>query len=153
MCVCVYIYTHIQLILLHNWNSVSQLHINKICIYAPCLTLCSPVDCSLPGSSVHGILQGRILGCHFLLQRIFPTQGSNLNLLHCRQILYRLNHQRSPAYMYMRVYTQKRRDFSTGWQTLRGEWLWVLGTYDSSFKKWGGKKQDLPSGRGDWQNC
>ena len=31
---------------------------------------------SLPGSSVHGILQARI-GCHFLLQRIFPTQGSN----------------------------------------------------------------------------
>ena len=26
-----------------------------------CLTLCSPVNCSLPGSSVHGILQARIL--------------------------------------------------------------------------------------------
>ena len=26
-----------------------------------CLTLCDPVDCSLPGSSVHGILQARIL--------------------------------------------------------------------------------------------
>ena len=33
------------------------------------------------------------LGCHFLLQGIFPTQGSNLGLLHCRQILYRLSHQ------------------------------------------------------------
>ena len=32
-----------------------------------------------PGSSVHGILPARILewGCHFLLQGIFPTQGSN----------------------------------------------------------------------------
>ena len=28
------------------------------------------------------------VGCHFLLQRIFPTQGSNLSLLHCRQIFY-----------------------------------------------------------------
>ena len=27
-----------------------------------CPTLCNPMDCSLPGSSVHGILQGRILG-------------------------------------------------------------------------------------------
>ena len=27
------------------------------------------------------------VGCHFLLQRIFPTQGLNLHLLHCRQIL------------------------------------------------------------------
>ena len=34
-----------------------------------CLTLCHPMDCGPPGSSVHGIF----LGCHFLLQRIFPT--------------------------------------------------------------------------------
>ena len=36
------------------------------------------------------------VGCHFLLQSIFPTQGLNLGLLYCRQILYRLSHQRSP---------------------------------------------------------
>ena len=142
-----------------------------------CLTLCDPLDCSLPGSFVHGILQARILewialpfsrwssqprdqtqlsciagrlftiwatkealsniyikdlyiyiyiyevkwsescsfvsdslqlhglyspwnslgkntgvGCHFLLQRIFPTQGSNPALLHCRKILHCLSH-------------------------------------------------------------
>ena len=41
------------------------------------------IDHSLPGSSVHGILQARIcgVGCHALLQGIFPTQGSNLHLL------------------------------------------------------------------------
>ena len=33
--------------------------------------------------------------CPFLLQGIFPTQGLKLGLLHCRQILYQLNHQRS----------------------------------------------------------
>ena len=33
------------------------------------------------------------VGCHYLLQGIFPTQGSNLGLLHCRQILYHLSHQ------------------------------------------------------------
>ena len=38
-----------------------------------------PMDCSPPGSSVHGILQARKLGCHFLLQGIFPTQGLNLH--------------------------------------------------------------------------
>ena len=49
---------------------------------------CEPMDCSPPGSSVHGILQARILECsHSLLQRI-PTQGANLGLPHCRQILY-----------------------------------------------------------------
>ena len=36
------------------------------------------------------------VGCHSLLQGIFRTQGSNLGLLHCRQILYHLSHQGSP---------------------------------------------------------
>ena len=57
-----------------------------------CLTLYDPMDCSLPGSSVHGISQARILeGVALLLQGIFPTQGSNphlLHLLHCSWILY-----------------------------------------------------------------
>ena len=33
------------------------------------------------------------VGCHFLLQGVLPTQGSNRDLLHCRWILYHLNHQ------------------------------------------------------------
>ena len=33
------------------------------------------------------------VGCHFLLQGIFPAQGSNPGLQHCRQALYRLSHQ------------------------------------------------------------
>ena len=36
------------------------------------------------------------MGCHFLLQGIFPTQGLNLGLLHCRQIFYQLSHEGSP---------------------------------------------------------
>ena len=36
------------------------------------------------------------VGCHFLLQGIFPTQGWNPGLLHCRQILYQLSHKGSP---------------------------------------------------------
>jgi len=53
-----------------------------------CLTLCDPMDCSLPGSSVHGILQARVLewGAIFLLQGIFPTQGSNPGVPHSRQM-------------------------------------------------------------------
>ena len=39
------------------------------------------------------------MGCHSLLQGIFPTQGSNPDLLHCRQILYHLSHQGSPKYV------------------------------------------------------
>ena len=50
----------------------------EMCLIAQlCLTLCYPMDCSLPGSSVHGDSSGRNsgVGCHALLQRIFPTQG------------------------------------------------------------------------------
>ena len=62
------------------------------------LTLCDPMDCSLPGSSVHEDSPGKNTGvsCHALFQRIFPTQVSNSGLPHCGQILYQLSHQRSP---------------------------------------------------------
>ena len=66
-----------------------------LCLYACLVTqLCpvlgNPLDCFLPGSSVHGISQARILEWvnHFLLQGISSTQESNLCLLHCRQSLY-----------------------------------------------------------------
>ena len=62
-----------------------------------CLTLCDSMDLSLPGSAIHGILQVRILGCYFLLQGIFPTQGSNPGLLHCRQMLQPLSHRGIPT--------------------------------------------------------
>ena len=40
------------------------------------------------------------VGCHFLLQGIFPTQGSNTGLLHCRQILYQLSYKGRPTIHY-----------------------------------------------------
>ena len=48
-----------------------------------CLTLCDPMDCIPAGSSVHEDSPGKNtgVGCHALLQGIFPTQGSNLRLL------------------------------------------------------------------------
>ena len=74
------------------WESEKMVHL--------CPTLCDPMDCSLPGFSVHGILQARVLrvGCHSLFQEIFPAQGLNPGLLHCRQILYRLRHQRKKKF-------------------------------------------------------
>ena len=39
------------------------------------------------------------VGCHFLLQEIFPTQGLNPGLPHCRQMLYHLSHQGSKYVM------------------------------------------------------
>ena len=78
VCVCVHVRAHVQ----------------------SCLTFCDPMDCRPPGSSVHEIFQARILvGCHFLLQGIFLTQGSNLcflPLLHWQADSLPLYHLRSP---------------------------------------------------------
>ena len=55
----------------------------SMCVYAQfCLTLWDPMDCSPPGSSVHGDSPGKNTGvhCHALLQEIFPIHGSNLHL-------------------------------------------------------------------------
>ena len=76
-----------------------------VCMYSLaklCLTLCNPMDCSPPCSSVHGIFPGKNtgVGSLSLLQGIFPTQGSNPGLLHCRHIVYQLSHQGSPNFIF-----------------------------------------------------
>ena len=77
-------------------------HTHPIVLVAQsCLILCDPVDYTPPASSVHRILQAGILewileeyqGSHSLLQAIFLTQGLNLGVLDCKQILYHLSHQ------------------------------------------------------------
>ena len=62
-----------------------------LCLVAQsCPALCHPMDYSRPGSSLHGDSPGKNtgVGCHALPQGIFPTQGLNPSLLHCRQSLY-----------------------------------------------------------------
>ena len=53
-----------------------------------CPILCDPIECSLPGFPVYGILQARILESIAIsfVREFFPTQGSNLGLPHCRQM-------------------------------------------------------------------
>ena len=71
-------------------------------LFKLCLTLYDPMDCSTPGSSVHGILQAKNtrVGCHFLLQGIFPSQGSDtclLCLLHWQVASVLLSHLGNPS--------------------------------------------------------
>ena len=58
----------------------------KVEVAQLCLILCVPVDCSLPVSSVHGILQARKLEWVAIpfSRGIVPTQGWNMGLLNCR---------------------------------------------------------------------
>ena len=55
----------------------------KVLVAQLCPTLCKPMDCSPLDCSVHGILQAKNtgVGCHSLLQGVFPNQGLNLGLL------------------------------------------------------------------------
>ena len=79
---------------LRNLFAVGLLCVSLL-VTQSCPTLCDPMDCSptrllcpwdSPGKNTG-------VGCHFLPQGIFPTQGWNLGLPHCRQTLYRLSPQ------------------------------------------------------------
>ena len=74
-----------------GWSHVVTWKRKRTCLVTQtCLTLCDPMDCSLPGSSLHGIFPGKAIGvgCHFLLQGIFLTWGWSPHVLHCRRICY-----------------------------------------------------------------
>ena len=119
---------------IHNQSEVAQ----------SCPTLCDPMDCSLPGYRLPGYggpwgFPGKNtgVGCHFLLQGIFPTQGSNPGLLHCRQILYRLSyegsHSISPTSL-MKQFASVTCPRSLTWETVKlgleprsgDSWVWAL---------------------------
>ena len=71
-----------------------------------CPTLWDPINCSLPGFSVPGILQVRILGVgsHYLLQGIW------------RQMLYHLSQQRSPENPFKSVLKRQTTDYKNEYQ-------------------------------------
>ena len=86
----------------NTFKKIIYIHI-YMCMCAQslsCVWLWDSMDCSLPCScsSLHRDSPGTNtgVGCHALLQGIFPIQGSNPGLLQCRRILYHLSHQGSP---------------------------------------------------------
>ena len=123
-----------------------------LCLVAQSYTaLCNPMDCSLPASSVLEDSPGKHtgVGCHALLQGIFPTQGSNPGLLHCRQILYLLSHQGSPkilewvAYPFSRGSSRPRNwtkvscianGFFTSWATREAQMVMTMMIFGDPLK-------------------
>ena len=103
-----------------------------LCLVAQsCLILCNPMDYSwllCPWDS-----PGKNTGvdCHAFLQGIIPTQGSSPGLLHCRWILYPLNHHRSPwilklvAYSFSRGSSQTRNGTGLSWMAGRFFTCWA----------------------------
>ena len=65
-----------------NINNRSDIVTKSICsVSQSCPTLCNLMNCSPPGSSWNFPGTNPGAGCHFQLQGIFPTQGSNPSLL------------------------------------------------------------------------
>ena len=89
VCVCVYIYIFTYMYVCTC--SVAQSHPN----------VCDLMDCSPPGSSVHGISQARILEWVIISssKESSPAQGSNLYLLHWQADSLPLSHLESPLYI------------------------------------------------------
>ena len=71
------------------------------------------------------------VGSLSLLQGIFPTQGSNPDLPHCRRILYQLSHKGSP-----RILERVAYPFSNGSSWPRN-WTWVCCIAGRFFTNWG----------------
>ena len=82
---------HLSLFLPQNFYAS---HIVKVLVRPSCQTVCNAMDCSCQVPlSMEFSRQEYWSGLTFSFQEIFLTQGSNLGLLYCRQILYHLSHQ------------------------------------------------------------
>ena len=124
-----------------------------LCLVAQsCLTPCNFLDCNPPGSSVHGDSPGKNtgMGCHALFQGIFPIQGSNPGLLHCRWILYHLSHHGSPWILEWAAYLFFR---GSSWPGNRTEGSCIEGRFFASWATRGAQKDgtdDIFAGQ-QWQ--
>ena len=90
----------------HMWLMTTIWHAEAVLSHSVCPTLCNLEDCSPLGSSVHRDSPGKKsgVGCHGLLQGIFPTQGLNPHLLHWQADSLPMSHQQSPNHIIMEVF-------------------------------------------------
>ena len=93
--VCIDIHPSLRLLIQLKRYIMSLKKVKESEVAQSCPTLCDPMDCSLPGLLHWWDFSGKNtgVGCHFLLQEIFLTQGLNPGLPQCRQTLYHLSHQ------------------------------------------------------------
>ena len=77
------------------------------------------------------------MGCHFLLQGIFPTQGSNPGLLYYRQILYQLSYKGSPRRKEKKKQENTRKtSISASLTMLKSLTVWITTTCGKFWKRW-----------------
>ena len=108
-----------------TYNIVHQLHFKCVCTKLPqsCPTLCNTIDCSLPGSSVHGIFKTRILEYIAIFSSrgySQPRDGTLISCVSCigRKDLYHWLHLRQLYFKYIHIYF-KNPVYETAKETLR----------------------------------
>ena len=89
--------SHLAGRLFTNWTTREAK--KKVKVAQLCLTLCNPVDCVACQSplSMEFSSKNTGMGSYSFLQGIFPTQGLNPGLPHCRQTLYPVSHEGNPV--------------------------------------------------------
>ena len=108
----------------------------KVEVTQSCPTLCDPMHYMVDEFSS----QNTGVGSLSLLQWIFPTQGSNPGLPHCRWILYQLSHKGSPrilewvAFPFSSVYSQPRN--WTGFSCIAGRFFTSWATREAQILEW-----------------
>ena len=99
-CIILPIFIYVNILnlvsLLKNKGLLQYFYPPNTCFAIPTATASESGSCLV----VHGILQAKNIGvgCYFLLQGIFSTQGSNPGFLHCRQTVYCLSYLGSPTF-------------------------------------------------------
>ena len=136
--------------LLHEQTVIKMAFLQNKCLFS--LQSVESVSHSVVPNALwpHGLQSTRLLcpwdfpgkktgvGCHFLLQGIFPIQGSNSGLLHCRQILYHLSYREASysnkhfLYIYLLSFdfSSPVYEFLPGFSILSTTfvWFWSFGT-------------------------
>ena len=105
------LYRHI-----HTHTNMKVKSLSRVRLFATpwTVTYQAPLSMDFPGNSTG-------MDCHFLLQRIFPTQGSNPGLPHCRRPLYSLSHQYTAP-----VFCVSPSWIPSGYTVEGGWWLLLL---------------------------
>ena len=103
----------------------------KVLVAQLCPTLCNPIDWNSPRNSPG---QNTEVGSLSLLQGIFPTQGLNPGLQHCRRILYQLSHKEALetylAEILSGTSSGKKKFFSHWWLNVTSPWAGSMPVVD-----------------------
>ena len=127
---CIYIYSYVEIgNRPQHWVVVTCMHV--------CVLSCTVMSESLwPHGLWNSPGQNTRVGSLSLLQRIFPTQGSNPGLPHCRRILSQLSHKGSPRILKWVAYPFSSRSSQINWGLLHCRWILYQLNYEESPRHW-----------------